>query len=239
MSEEIDQLWVLRGLDEELAQVRAALAKFPALKSELVRRLAGDQAKLDAHKKALGDLQLRRRELEREIEAVTQQERKFQSQQPAVKTNAEYQALTHEIQQCRDKRSELETRLLMLFDDEERIGAEKPALEKALAAAEADRSGQQRAIEADEAKLAAQAAGIEASRQAAMAALPAATRNRYERLVASRDGRAVVAILKNACGGCYRAQPPQLLQEARRRDRILTCDGCGRMLVFPPEGAVL
>jgi predicted nucleic acid-binding Zn-ribbon protein len=48
----------------------------------------------------------------------------------------------------------------------------------------------------------------------------------------------VVPIVKTACGGCFRTQPPQVLQEARRHDRVLVCDGCGRLLVMPPEGAV-
>ena len=45
----------------------------------------------------------------------------------------------------------------------------------------------------------------------------------------------MVAIVKGACGGCFRAQPPQVLQEARRGDRLLACDGCGRLLIWPPE----
>jgi hypothetical protein len=28
-----------------------------------------------------------------------------------------------------------------------------------------------------------------------------------------------------------------VIQEARRGDRLLTCDGCGRLLVWPPEAA--
>ena len=46
-----------------------------------------------------------------------------------------------------------------------------------------------------------------------------------------------MAILKGACGGCFRNQPPQLLQDARRRDRLLVCEGCGRLLVWPPDAA--
>ena len=239
MSVEIDQLWVLRGLDEELAQIRTALARFPGEKAALAGRVAGDQSRLEAHKKSLGDLALKRREVEREIEAVTQQERKFQSQQPSVKTNAEYQALTLEINGCRNRRSELETRVLMLFEDEERTLAEKPAIEKSLAAARAELAQKVGVIEADEKKLEQRAAELEAERQAAMAHLPSSTRSRYERLAATREGRAVVAIVKGSCGGCFRGQPPQLMQEARRRDRILYCDGCGRMLVYPPEGAAV
>ena len=67
------------------------------------------------------------------------------------------------------------------------------------------------------------------------ARLTAATKSRYERIRASKEGRAVVPIQKGACGGCYRGQPPQMLQEARRGDRLRTCDGCGRLLIWPPD----
>ena len=76
---------------------------------------------------------------------------------------------------------------------------------------------------------------IEARREKHIAGLPPGTRSRYERIVQSRDGRAVVAILKGACGGCFRNQPPQVLQEARRRDRLLVCEGCGRLVIWPPD----
>jgi predicted nucleic acid-binding Zn-ribbon protein len=76
---------------------------------------------------------------------------------------------------------------------------------------------------------------IEARREKHVGGLPPATRSRYERIVQSRDGRAVVAILKGACGGCFRNQPPQVLQDARRRDRLLTCEGCGRLVIWPPD----
>lgn len=238
MSLELDQLWVLRGLDEELAQIRTALAKFPGARADLAKRVENDRARLAAHQKTIADVQLKRREIEREIEAVTQQERKFAGQQALVKTNAEYQALTHEIAGCRTKRSDLETEVLVLLEDEENLAAEKPAIERSLAAAEAERGEQMRVLQADEDRLQGRAGELETARQTAMAQLSAATRGRYERVAATREGRAVVAIVKGACGGCFRSQPPQLLQEARRRDRVLTCDGCGRMLVLPPEGVV-
>ena len=90
-------------------------------------------------------------------------------------------------------------------------------------------------IEADEAQASERLASIETERQVELNALPPATRSRYERILVSREGRAVVPVIKNACGGCYRGQPPQILQELRRADRVLLCEGCGRMMVLPPE----
>jgi predicted nucleic acid-binding Zn-ribbon protein len=45
----------------------------------------------------------------------------------------------------------------------------------------------------------------------------------------------VAALHNGACGACFRALPPAALQEARRRERLLSCDGCGRFLMLPPE----
>jgi predicted nucleic acid-binding Zn-ribbon protein len=102
---------------------------------------------------------------------------------------------------------------------------------------ESDAAERAARIAAEESAARAQVAEIEAERAGLLARLPQATRVRYERIRGSKEGRAVVAILKGACGGCYRGQPPQVLQEARRGDRLLTCDGCGRLLVWPPEAA--
>ncbi|MDW8274517.1 MAG: C4-type zinc ribbon domain-containing protein, partial [Chitinophagales bacterium] len=48
---------------------------------------------------------------------------------------------------------------------------------------------------------------------------------------AYRNGLAVVAVVRGACGGCYTRIPPQRQMEIRQRKRIITCEHCGRILV--------
>ena len=237
MSEEIDHLWNLRELDEQLVGARAALKKFPEQRKALEARAVETKQDLAQLNGRIADAQKRRRELEKDAEVTVEQERKFAAQLPMVKKNEEYQALLHEISGSKTKRSDIETQVLMQMDAEESLVQQKPGVEKALKSAEADLAA--RAAEIDAAEKAAQGEvdAIEARRQAELAPLPPATRSRYERVFASKGGSAVVAILKGACGGCFRAQPPQLVQEARKRDRLITCEGCGRLLIWPPEGA--
>ncbi len=237
MSDEIDRLWELRGLDERLVEARGALTRFPEQRRELEARAAEERAKLEAIQARIADAQKLRRELEREAEACTEQERKFASQLPMVKKNEEYQALLHEIAGAKARRSEIETRVLMQMDAEEALAAEKPVVERALKAAVAELDGRRGEIDAAERAAEARVAEIQAAREAQLEPIAAGTRARYERVHQSRAGVAVVAILKGACGGCYRAQPPQTLQEARKRDRVIVCEGCGRLLVWPPDGA--
>lgn len=237
MTEEIAALWTLHGLDERLAAARAALGGFASQREEVDRQLAGAKAQLEAVQKRIAELKRARGERELEVEANLTVERRFQSQLPAVKKNEEYQALLHEIASVKAKRSDLETVVLVAMEDEERAQAEKPVAEAALRTAEQEAAGQRAAIDRAEAEANAAVDAVQAERAAAMAHLGPVVRARYERVHGSREGRAVVPILKSACGGCYRAQPPQMLQEARRGDRVLTCDGCGRLLVWPPDGA--
>jgi predicted nucleic acid-binding Zn-ribbon protein len=233
---EFDRLWALRGLDEDLVAAQAALRRFPEQRTAIEKRVSSERQALEQLKARVGALQLERRKLESDADALTAQERKFQSQLPAVKKNEEYQALLHEIAASREKRSNVETDILVRLDDEERLAGERPTLERALAAAEQELLERIARLEAEEAGERAKVADLEERRTAELEGLTPVTRARYERIRASRDGRAVVAISKGACGGCYRAQPPQALQEAKRRERPIVCDGCGRLLLWPPEG---
>jgi hypothetical protein len=237
MTEELQILWTLRGLDEQLVTLHGALARYPGDRKTLEARTTSERTRLEDLKKAIGDVQLKHRKMEQDIEALQQEERKFQSQLPMVKKNEEYSALLHEIADRKGKRSERETDLLMLMDEEQRLHRERPTVEQALQKAEAETAARLATINDEERKERDQVAGLEAERQSLMSRLSPGIRARYERIRTSLDGRAVVPILKGSCGGCFRGQPPQMLQEARRGDRLITCDGCGRLLIWPPEGA--
>ena len=237
VTEEIDRLWTLRGLDEELVTLNAALRRFPEERAAIARQLAGERAPLDQAKARLAELQKQRRAVEQEISGLTETERKFQNQLMAVKKNEEYKALQHEIAGVRGQRSDLETRVLEHLEAEDRENAERPALERGLAAAEQEAAARLARIDAEERADRERVAALEAERSGFVAGLQPAVRSRYERVRGSLDGRALVAIVKGACGGCFRAQPPQVIQEARKRDRVLSCEGCGRMLLWPPDGA--
>lgn len=237
MTDEIAALWSLHGLDERLAAVRATLGTFAGQRDEVERQLTGARTRLEGVQKRIADLKRARGERELEVEANLTAERRFQSQLPAVKKNEEYQALLHEIASVKAKRSDLETLVLTAMEEEEQAQGERREAEAALKTAEQEASAHRVEIDRREAEVTAEAEAVQAERETLMTRLGSQVRGRYERIHASRDGRAVVPISKSACGGCYRAQPPQVLQEARRGDRVLSCDGCGRLLVWPPDGA--
>ena len=54
----------------------------------------------------------------------------------------------------------------------------------------------------------------------------------YDRIRKSyRNGLAVVAVERDACGGCFNAIPPQRQSEIRLHKKVLVCENCGRILI--------
>ena len=55
---------------------------------------------------------------------------------------------------------------------------------------------------------------------------------RYDRIRANKGGTAVTTVNTGACGGCFRRIPPHEMQNLKRDDKIITCEGCGRILIW-------
>jgi len=62
--------------------------------------------------------------------------------------------------------------------------------------------------------------------------VPAALRSRYDRLLAAREGTAVVELTNAACGGCHRALTAHDLQVLRQGDTAHTLKDADPMLSY-------
>ena len=47
----------------------------------------------------------------------------------------------------------------------------------------------------------------------------------------ARNGLAVVAVERDACGGCFNKIPPQRQLDIKLNKKIIVCEYCGRILV--------
>ncbi len=235
MTEELRLHWVLHEVDEQAVTCEQLLAKHPEQRRALETRLAAARHALATLDQRVADSVKRRRGLDGEIAAFDVQVKRFEVQLQSVTDQKQFEAVQHEISAVRAKRDVPETEVLELLDAEERAAAARP--EKAYALERLEHEGRTlfAKLDSESAVLLAERATLDARRAETAARLDAGTRSRYERLRAGRAGRAVAAVANGACGACFRALPPALLQEARRRERLLNCDGCGRFMMLPPE----
>ena len=235
MTEELRLHWALHEIDEQAVAREHALAKQPEARREQTARVSAARAAVETLDHRLAESLKRRRVLDREIAAYDVQLHRFEQQLLSVTTQHQLEAMQHEIAAVRAKRDVLENEALERLDAEERDAKARPEKAHALERAEAESRTVLSRLDDEAATLKAELASLEARRANTAATLPPATRSRYEKLRTGRAGRAVAAIENGACGGCHRGLPPAALQEARRREKLLTCDGCGRLLMLPPE----
>ena len=231
MKPALERLVALARLDTRLQGIEESLRRLPENEKKAQTRLTEANAALESYRQRLKQVELARREGEREAEALTQQERKFQSQTMQVKTNEELWALQKEIRSVKDRRSELETLVLERMEEEESKKREASTFDKAVAEAKAHVSQVAATSASERERLEAERQELLAERERVLAEVPKEWRARYERVRQSRGSPAVVMLVRNACSGCMSAQPPQRVQEARMGDLVVVCEYCGRLIV--------
>jgi predicted nucleic acid-binding Zn-ribbon protein len=235
---EMDALLALQRQDSLILDARRRRDDIPRRRDALREAVNRAKALLEDAKKDLEQARLQRRSVEKDVEGITADSNKLERQLHDVKTNKEYQAILHEIELLKNKRSDYETRILESYDREEALVAAQRAAERAVQAEEGKLKEGEETLAKEAADLDQSLHSLEQDRNAVKPRVPGPLLSRYDRLLGARDGVAVAEIKKGACGACFKGLTPHALQEARRGEAIQTCEACGRILILVDTGAV-
>ncbi|HTK70502.1 MAG TPA: C4-type zinc ribbon domain-containing protein [Candidatus Eisenbacteria bacterium] len=232
MLPEMDALLALQRQDSLLLEARKRRDDIPRRKDSLRLQVNQAKAELEQAKKDLEQARIARRAAEKDVEGLTADSIKLERQLHDVKTNKEYQAILHEIEGIKSKRSDYETRILESFEREEALTAAVKGAEQRVAGEEAKLKQGEEELAREGVELDQRVHSMTVDREAIKPRVPQALLSRYDRLLAARDGVAVAEIKKGACGACFKGLTPHALQEARRGDQIKVCEACGRILIL-------
>ena len=237
MIEELSHLLELQVQDREVDRLRRRADAIPRDIEKAEGDIEAGQVEVALRKKELEASKKKRRDSEHEIERLDGEIKKLQSQQFLLKTNKDFSAMTREIDVLKEKRSDLETQVLLILDAEEEVVGAVRRAEKELEEAQAKASAERSRLEGILAEVNAELARALEVRNATSKRLPADLKSRYERIRDVKQGTAVVPIVKNSCGGCFTALPPQRINDVKMGARIVACEACGRLLVWTGDGA--
>jgi uncharacterized protein len=232
------QLSLLVKLQEvELAikQFEAVIAAKPHELDPLMRVLDDTRVAASEHRKDLESLDKQRRQLESAITEEQSNLQKAQRKLLEVKTNKEYSAMLAEIEAFKQKISGHEDAVLHIMERTDLRKRELQDLERRVKEAEQTLTEGRRRNELELSVLQNTLAERQRLREETGRQLERPVMDLYMRLLNSRKGLAVVGIKNGACQGCFLSLPPQLVQEVRRNDRVLTCSHCQRILYWSGE----
>ena len=228
-------LMELQRLDERLRALHVEQQQLPQQLQPYKTACIAAQQALSQLQERLALSERQRRTLERELESLQAHLAKTQSKLRDVKTNKEYSAVLVEIDTGKQRITALEDQVLDLMEHTEQYRQDYHNHEKRLQAARDELDRQGRRIQHDQEALTEWMAVGEAKRQQLVNNLEAQLYVLYQRLAALRNGQAVVYMHDGTCGGCYLKVQPQLVSEIRRREKLIMCPHCQRMLLWPTE----
>jgi len=225
-------LVTLQQLETAIKHFENAIAAKPRELDPLTRARDDAQASVAKHRRELDNVDKQRRQLEGEVTQEQFHLQRAQHKLLEVKTNKEYAAMVAEIEALKEKISGHEDKVLHLMEVTEILKQQIHDLDQQGEQQQQRLADGQRQNEAELAVLQQLVSERRQRRDDALQQLDRPVLDMYLRLLNSRKGVAVVGIKNSACEGCYLTLPPQLLQEVRRADRVLTCSHCQRILYW-------
>lgn len=230
MAEMLETLKKLQEIDSELFRLRREQQHKP-LELERARQvLAEEQANASAGEARFNTAQVQRKEKELELSTAEAGVKKKQMQLFQIKTNKEYSAMQHEIEQGKADISLLEEEILHLLETVDQLKQEHAQQLARVTQQQVVLAQEEARVQQELQGIAQQMHQLDAQRTALTPLIESASLALYERVLASRDGLALVPLVKESCGGCNMVQPPQVISEACLKAKLVTCDSCNRIL---------
>jgi uncharacterized protein len=232
VEEKLTSLLTVQKVESKLDEIQVLKGELPMEVSDLEDEIQGLHARKHRIEEEINGIQefiTQKKDIIKESESLI---KKYEKQSTNVKNNREFEAVNKEIEmqtlevklaekhikdageEITEKARHLESAKKTIGNKESVLNGKKGELEKIIAETEKEET-HYRTLDQD------------------------ARSKVDERLLASfdrirknyRNGLAVVPIVRDACGGCFNAIPPQRQSDIKQRKKIIVCENCGRILV--------
>lgn len=235
IKEQIRFLVQLQEIDTKIYGLKREKEQFPQEMLELQKKFEDKKANLKDLEEKDKTLAIKRKEKEIDLASKEENVKKLNNQLATLKTNKEYQAMLAQIASLKTDNSVLEEEILRIMDEQdglkERLMKEKSYL------AEEERKFQEEKKKIDERlkEIGYAINDLSAKRERIIPSVEKRTHLAYERILKGKDGLALVAVKDCACQGCYIGVTPQVINEIKMQDKIITCESCARILYIEED----
>ena len=235
VEEQFVHLIKLQALDGRLYHLRRERQAKPKLIQDLEARRNEEQAAVKVIEEKIKASQVKRKQQELDLQSKEDGIKKLQVQLYQLKTNKEYQTMQQEIEGQKADNSLVEDEVLILMEEAENLNKDLTKEKALFADAEKHLNEDKKKIEAEIASLDGEISALEAQRKEMAALVDKKVLAHYEKVLYGRDGVALAAVKGKACQGCFMNLPPQVINEIKMKDRIVTCESCARILYIENE----
>ncbi len=235
MDSTLDLLLKIQSLNDEVDDTKTQLTQIPREIAKLEKQVSTREEELKAAEARILDLKKTYKLKEIEIADNEEKMAKLNTQTFAVKTNEEYRAILNEVDFLKQKNKEIEDEMLGFMEEEEKLKNSIDAIRAETKEFTDTTKSRMAELKQRSESLTEQQKIAEANLNDNFAKLPEDVKILYKRIAKVRD-KTVCAIVDNTCTGCYANLTHQFLNELKKRNKILLCETCGRILVYTTSG---
>ncbi len=232
VEEKLSSLVKLQKIDSKLDEIQVLKGELPMEVSDLEDEILGLNARktrIEEEINGINEFIEQKKNAIKESEALV---KKYEKQSNSVKNSREFEAINKEIEMqqlevklaekhIRDASEELTEKAKLLENAKKQIAGKETML--------TNKKTELEKIIIDNEKEEKHFDDLSANARKGM---DERLLYSYDRIRKSyRNGLAVVPVVRDACGGCFNAIPPQKQSEIRQRKKIMVCENCGRILV--------
>ena len=232
IKEDLDKLFMLQEIDYEMAQLHKRLNLYPPMLKRLENNLERKRQELEQTKNEQKERLKERRLMEKEILFRQEEVQKKQNQQmaPKIKQDA-YNALKREIDKLKEEISRLEDKVLQYISKDEEMEAVFAEAERNFKHEEEDAQMERQRIQEQIDSKNRRLAELEKEREKHILLVPGDLLTYYNRYIKTHVPPVLVRVEQDSCGGCHMRILPQIIVEIHRGEKMVTCEGCRRILI--------
>jgi len=230
IAQQIRILVKVQALDAQIYNLRKEKEAKPMELDKLKEGLEERRDELNKSQEELKRLQLDRKAKEVELATKEEEVKKHQSQLYRVKTNKEYAALQKEIEGLKADNSVMEEEIINLLDEIDRVNEEISKEKDVFSIEEAKFKEAEVRVEQELKKIEGLLGGLNSERATLTTRVDPSILAKYERILANKDGLAMVKVQNDACQGCHINVPAQVINEIKLANGLVICENCSRIL---------
>jgi predicted nucleic acid-binding Zn-ribbon protein len=232
LKEQLQLLVELQECDSQLLKILGKKKNLPDKIDKLDEAFRIFQKDIEQNKRKYDELKARHVECENKIKKINEGMIKTKERLLEVKNNKEYQAMLKENETAEVMRSDVETAIIALLDEMEKLSVLVKKDQAILDEQRKKYEEEKRLIEADLDSIDADSTSWEQKRMEVRDKIPADLLARYEKIKKSNNGVGVISVWKAICNGCHMNIPPQLYNELQKTSELISCPNCHRIMYF-------
>lgn len=221
----------LQEIDKRLMELELLKGDLPDQIENLKTRLFNVQEQLSTNRQELESVKKQNRTIEIDIQCLADKLKKYQEQLYSVKTNKEYDAITSEIENLEKRIEEAELKGVELLEKEEKLTADVSRFEEQLSQIEQLLNKNEFDLQERLNQSNTEQKVLMSERNNIIPTIDRRLLANYERIRKGKAGIALAEIENYTCNACYATIPAQTVVEARKMDKLVSCEVCGRILI--------